>query len=149
MQYVQSRVTQPKMFKSMLACCKLYISESRNPTSLALIEQAAKAYPEAVVINKFKDEIYNRVGYTLVSPLTTDSLSDVTPLSNAVFEMVKAAFESIDLETHSGTHPRLGVVDHICFHPMAKASLDQAAGIAKSVAADIGHKLQGSQCFFS
>ncbi|CAD5179089.1 unnamed protein product [Musa acuminata subsp. malaccensis] len=130
------------MFKSMLACCKLYISESRNPTSLALIEQAAKAYPEAVVINKFKDEIYNRVGYTLVSPLTMDSLSDVTPLSNAVFEMVKAAFESIDLETHSGTHPRLGVVDHICFHPMAKASLDQAAGIAKSVAADISHKLQ-------
>ncbi|KAJ8483608.1 hypothetical protein OPV22_016093 [Ensete ventricosum] len=130
------------MFKSMLACCKLYISESRNPTSLALIEQAAKAYPEAVVINKFKDEIYNRVGYTLVSPLTTDPLSDVTPLRNAVFEMVKAALESIDLETHCGTHPRLGVVDHICFHPLAKGSLDRAAGIAKSVATDIGHKLQ-------
>ncbi|KAK9285164.1 hypothetical protein L1049_024350 [Liquidambar formosana] len=56
--------------------------------------------------------------------------------------MVKAAFEAIDLELHCGSHPRLGVVDHICFHPLACTSLDQIAGIAKSLAADVGSSLQ-------
>lgn len=56
--------------------------------------------------------------------------------------MVKAALDAIDLELHSGTRPRLGVIDHVCFHPLAQASLDQVAGIAWFVAANIGNKLQ-------
>ncbi|KAG6530810.1 formimidoyltransferase-cyclodeaminase-like [Zingiber officinale] len=128
------------MLKTMLACCKLYISESRNVRVLELIEHAAKAHPEVVLINKFKDEVYNRVGYTIVSPLSIHS--DASPLRTAVVDMVKAAFEAIDLELHYGSHPRLGVVDHICFHPLAQATLPQVAEIAKSVACDIGKKLQ-------
>ncbi|KAL5723371.1 hypothetical protein ACHQM5_006783 [Ranunculus cassubicifolius] len=56
--------------------------------------------------------------------------------------MVEAAFQAINLELHLGAHPRLGVVDHICFHPLARASLDEAAWLAKVVAADIGNNLQ-------
>ncbi|KAJ0983155.1 hypothetical protein J5N97_011410 [Dioscorea zingiberensis] len=132
------------MLKSMLACCKLYISESRNAIALDSIERAAKLHPEAIITNIFKDEVYNRVGYTIVSHFTpaNSSLDASSPLKRAVFSMVKAALEAIDLELHSGTHPRVGVVDHICFHPLAQASMDQAAGLANSLAADIGHKLQ-------
>ena len=130
------------MLKTMLGCCKVYISESRNRRALESIERAAKLIPEALIINKFEDETYNRVGYTVVSKLSQEpSLS--CPLRIAVLSMVKAALESIDLESHSGSHPRLGVVDHICFHPLLSASLDQAASVAKSLAADIGHSLQG------
>ncbi|KAK3007004.1 hypothetical protein RJ639_017365, partial [Escallonia herrerae] len=131
-----------KMLKSMLACCKVYISESRNRAALESIEQAAKLFPEAAVINKFEDDTYNRVGYTLVSKLAPKPSSDSCPLKSAVFAMVKAAFEAIDLELHSGSHPRLGVVDHICFHPLASTSLDQVSGSAKHLAADIGSTLQ-------
>ncbi|KAF9590691.1 hypothetical protein IFM89_036214 [Coptis chinensis] len=56
--------------------------------------------------------------------------------------MVKAALETIDLESHCGTHPRLGIVDHICFHPLAQTSLDQTAWLARSVAADTGYNLE-------
>lgn len=129
------------MLKTVLSCCKLYISESRNALALKLIEHAAKAHPEVVLINRFKDEVYNRVGYTIVSPLSIIN-SDASPLRTAVFDMVKAAFEAIDLELHYGTHPRLGVVDHICFHPLAQATLRQVSEIAKLVASDIGKKLQ-------
>lgn len=131
------------MLKSMLGCCKVYISESRNRTALESIERAAKLFPEASLINKFEDETYNRVGYTLVSKLGPQPSSEPCPLRSAVLAMVKAALESIDLELHSGSHPRLGVVDHICFHPLLSATLDQAATIAKSLAADIGYGLQG------
>lgn len=133
------------MLETILVCCKLYISESRNPETLELIEQAAKQYPGVVVINKFLDEFYNRIRYTIVSQINMNSRYDPTPLRGAVFAMVKAASESIDLELHSGAHPRLGVVDHVCFHPLAQASLDQAAEIARSVAIDIGYKLQRKQ----
>ncbi|KAH7842766.1 hypothetical protein Vadar_008957 [Vaccinium darrowii] len=130
------------MLKSMLACCKVYISESRNKAALDSIERAAKLFPQAALINKFEDETYNRVGYTLVSKLTPDPSLGVCPLKSTVFAMVKAAFEAIDLESHCGSHPRLGVVDHICFHPLGCTTLDRMAVLAKSLAADIGSTLQ-------
>ncbi|XP_043690344.1 formimidoyltransferase-cyclodeaminase-like isoform X1 [Telopea speciosissima] len=130
------------MLKLMLACCKVYISESRNKAVLESIERAAKLFPEASVINKFQDEAYNRVGYTLVSKLDPHLPLDSGSLRAPVVSMVKAAFESIDLESHLGSHPRLGVVDHICFHPLGQTSLDQVAQLAKVVAAYIGTELQ-------
>ncbi|OVA13900.1 Formiminotransferase [Macleaya cordata] len=130
------------MLKLMLACCKVYISESRNRIALESIEKASKLYPGVAVVNKFEDEAYNRVGYTIVSKFAPNTGQDSGPFRKAVVAMVKAAFESIDLEFHSGTHPRLGVVDHICFHPLAQTSLDQTAWLAKTVAADIGSNLQ-------
>ncbi|XP_058209014.1 uncharacterized protein LOC131321964 isoform X2 [Rhododendron vialii] len=131
-----------EMLKLMLACCKVYISESRNRVALDSIEQAAKLFPQAAIINKFEDETYNRVGYTLVSKVTPEPSSGMCPLKTTVFAMVKAAFEAVDLESHHGSHPRLGVVDHICFHPLGSTSLDRTAALAKSLAADIGSILQ-------
>lgn len=132
------------MLKLTLACCKVYISESRNKVALDSIEQAAKLFPDTVLVNKFEDETYNRVGYTLVSNLEPKPSSvDPWSLKKVVFGMVKAAFEAIDLECHRGSHPRLGVVDHICFHPLGSTSLEQVAGVAKSLAVDIGSNLLG------
>lgn len=130
------------MLKLMLACCKVYISESRNKVALESIERAAKLFPEAPIVNKFEDVTYNRVGYTLVSSLPPKPSLDSCALKGAVLAMVKAALETIDFGLHCGSHPRLGVVDHICFHPLAQSSLDQAAGIAKSLAVDVGSSLQ-------
>lgn len=135
------------MSKLVLACCKVYISESRNKAALESIERAAKRFPDAPIINKFTDEVYNRVGYTLVSKLPSQPSGKSSSLRNAVLNMVKAAFSAIDFNSHCGSHPRLGVVDHICFHPLASASLDDAAIIAKSLAADVGCGLQGLYFF--
>ncbi|GFS41064.1 hypothetical protein Acr_00g0072020 [Actinidia rufa] len=127
------------MKQSMLLCCKLYISESRNKTALDLIEQAAKLDPETVIVNKFEDRAYNRVRYTLVSYIAHDSTGCpiYSPLHQTVLAMVEAAYAAINLELHCGAHPRLGVVDDVMFHPLARASLDEAAWLAKAVAADI------------
>ncbi|KAK9131631.1 hypothetical protein Scep_011159 [Stephania cephalantha] len=130
------------MLKLNLACCKVYISESRNKAALELIEQASKHFSGVSLVNKFQDEAYNRVGYTLVSNVApTQSANSPSCLGKAVFFMVEAAFKAINFELHCGTHPRLGIVDHICVHPLAQTPLEQAACIAKSLAADIGSNL--------
>ena len=132
------------MLKMMLACCKVYISESRNRSALESIERAAKLFPRAPIMNKFEDVTYNRVGYTLVSKIGhVSSSSEPCHLRSAVSAMVKAAFDNIDFEMHCGTHPRLGIVDHICCHPLADASLDQAAENARLLASDMSSNLQG------
>ncbi|XP_057984415.1 uncharacterized protein LOC110668256 isoform X3 [Hevea brasiliensis] len=130
--------------QSMLLCCKLYISESRNHTALESIESAARLDPETVIVNKFEDRAYNRIRYTLVSYVVLDSTGSAiySPLQQTVLAMIEAAYGAINLESHCGAHPRLGVVDDIVFHPLAQASLDEAAWLAKAVAADIGSRFQ-------
>lgn len=131
------------MLKSMLACGKVYISESRNRAAMETIEQAVRLSKGAAIVNRFEDDIYNRVGYTVVSKLAQKPMPGSCPLKTAVFAMVKAAFDAVDLELHSGSHPRLGVVDHICFHPLGQTSTEQVVLIARSLAVDIGSGLQG------
>ncbi|OVA13901.1 Formiminotransferase [Macleaya cordata] len=134
-----------KQEQSMLLCCKLYISESRNHAALEYIERAAAVLDgETVIMKKFQDRAYNRIKYSLVSYVVHDSTGSpiYSPMQQTVLAMVEAAYETINLELHSGAHPRLGVVDHICFHPLGEGSLEDAAWLAKSVAVDIGNKFQ-------
>ncbi|KAJ4729880.1 formimidoyltransferase-cyclodeaminase-like [Melia azedarach] len=130
--------------QSHLVCCKLFISEGHNREALDAIEQAARLDPETAFINKFEDEAYNRTRYTLVSYVVHDSTGTpiYSPLKQTVVAMVEAAYGAINLELHTGGHPRLGVIDDILFHPLALASMDEAAWLAKAVAANIGSTFQ-------
>lgn len=130
--------------QSLLLCCKLFISESRNHATLDAIERAARLDPETIIVNKFEDRDYNRVRYTLVSYVVHDITGSpiYSPLQQTVLAMVETAFGAINLESHSGAHPRLGIVDDIVFHPLARASMDEAAWLAKAVAADIANRFQ-------
>lgn len=138
------------MDQSILLCCKLFISESRNIATLDAIERAARQNPETVIVNKFEDRAYNRVRYTLVSYVLHDCTGSAiySPLQQTVVAMAETAFNAINLESHEGAHPRLGVVDDIVFHPLARASLDEAAWLAKAVAADIGNRFHGNIFIF-
>ncbi|KAL8045365.1 hypothetical protein ABFX02_08G108800 [Erythranthe guttata] len=130
--------------QSMLLCCKVYISESRNRETLDSIERAARQDQETVIVNKFKDHEYNRVGYTLVSYVAHDSIGCpiYTPLHQSVVAMAEVAYEAINLELHCGAHPRLGVIDDIVCHPLARSSLHEAAWLAKTIASDVGIRFQ-------
>lgn len=128
----------------MLLCCKIYISESRNHTALDSIERAARLNPESVIVNRFQDRAYNRVNFTLVSYVVHDSTGSpiYSPLHQTVVAMAEAAYQHINLELQSGAHPRLGVVDDILVHPLARASLDEAAWLSRSISKEIGNRFQ-------
>ncbi|CAM6128471.1 unnamed protein product [Calypogeia fissa] len=113
-----------------LAFCNLYISDSGNLKALETIEHAARGQSLAPLLHVFNDRDYNRVGYTSAGSLPAQSLKQEAwsqlypsfPLRTTVTETVTAALESIDLQEHSGTHPRIGVVDHVTFDALGSAS---------------------------
>ncbi|KAL6599578.1 hypothetical protein ACP70R_045715 [Stipagrostis hirtigluma subsp. patula] len=125
--------------------CKLYISESRNTMAIDAIDRAARSNPQVAVISKFEDCLYNRVRYTLVSYIINDSSTGeviYSPIMKVLLTMMEAAFSTINLELHSGAHPRMGVNDDLSFHPLGQATMEDAAWLAKQVASDIGNDLQ-------
>eukprot|EP00252_Welwitschia_mirabilis_P007941 TRINITY_DN1963_c0_g1_i3.p1 TRINITY_DN1963_c0_g1~~TRINITY_DN1963_c0_g1_i3.p1 ORF type:complete len:133 (-),score=19.81 TRINITY_DN1963_c0_g1_i3:175-573(-) len=121
-----------------VACCKLYVSETRDVQTLEALEKACLSYSRDLVINVFKDVHYNRVCFTLASSLSSSLLP------KAAMSIVRTAMQTIDLQSHSGSHPRLGVVDHICWFPLGTASLHQVATLAQSMAKDIATDFQGT-----
>jgi len=133
------------MMHSKFICCKLYISESCNPTAIAAIDLAAKTDPQVAVLSKFEDSLYNRVRYTLVSYIIDDSSTGeviYSPIRKVLLAMMEAAFSAINLELHSGAHPRMGVNDDLSFHPLGQATMEDAASLAKQLASDIGNDFQ-------
>uniref|UniRef100_A0ACD5VV97 Uncharacterized protein n=1 Tax=Avena sativa TaxID=4498 RepID=A0ACD5VV97_AVESA len=137
---------KPGMMHSKVICCKLYVSESQNAMVVDAISRIGQKDPEVILLSKFEDEYYNRVRYTLVSYITGDSSTGeavFSPIRKVLLAMIEAAFSAINLELHCGTHPRIGVVDDISFHPLSQAgTMEDAAQLAKLVASDIGNGLQ-------
>ncbi|AQK64367.1 uncharacterized LOC100191169 [Zea mays] len=132
---------------SKFISCKLYISESRNATAVDAVERASKSDPQVVVVSQFGDHHYNRFRYTLVSYIVvvdgggSSAAGEATvvhsPIRKVLLAMIEAAFSSIDLESQSGAHPRIGVVDDLSFHPVGQATIEDAASLARQVASDI------------
>lgn len=135
------------MMHSKVICCKLYISESQNAMVVDAISRIGQKDPEVVLLSKFEDEYYNRVRYTLVSYIISNSSTGeviFSPIRKVLLAMIEAAFSNINLEVHCGTHPRIGVVDDMSFHPLSQAAtMEDAAQLAKLLASDIGNGLQG------
>uniref|UniRef100_A0A0D9VVX0 Formiminotransferase N-terminal subdomain domain-containing protein n=1 Tax=Leersia perrieri TaxID=77586 RepID=A0A0D9VVX0_9ORYZ len=132
------------ILKQKIICCKLYISESQNTKVVDAISRVGQKDPEVVLLSKFEDDHYNRVRYTLASYIINDSTTGevFSPMRRVLLEMIKMAFSTINLEMHTGTHPRIGVIDDMAFHPLNQATMEDAARLAKMVATDIGNGLQ-------
>ena len=79
-------------------CCKLYISESQNAAVVDAISRIGQKDPEVVLLNKFEDEYYNRVRYTLVSYINSESATGeavFSPIRKVLLAMIEAAFSAL------------------------------------------------------
>jgi glutamate formiminotransferase len=120
----------------MIAACNVYISEGQNSDVITRLQTVAStAIPTTSLANLFIDRPYNRSNFTLIS-------RQPDALSEAVVSLSLAALLEIDLQKHSATHPRLGVVDHISCHPLSHGDdprdIDAAALTARTIAQHLG-----------
>jgi len=89
--------------------CVVNISEGRDERAIAAIAAAAGAD----LLDVHSDADYNRSVLTLIG-------------EDAPRAVTTAAVDRLDIRTHHGAHPRIGVVDVVPFVPLAGSSLDDA-----------------------
>ena len=89
--------------------CVVNISEGRDRTTVAAIADAAGAD----LLDVHTDPDHNRSVLTLVG-------------ERAARAVARTAVERLDLRSHTGVHPRLGVVDVVPFVPLGSTPLDEA-----------------------
>jgi len=94
----------------MAYCAVVYVSEGLRSMVLASLSKTASE-SGSLLAHSFVDVTYNRTSYYLVNRSGPELVASALTLC-------KAAYELIDFGQHTGTHPSLGSVDHVCFSPL-------------------------------
>jgi glutamate formiminotransferase len=98
------------------------VSEGRRLDTVERLADAISAVPEVHLLDQTSDSSHNRSVFTLAGPAGA--------VSNALERLVGAAIDEIDMNEHSGEHPRIGAVDVIPFVPLGDTSMDETVEIA-------------------
>ena len=93
------------------------------------------------VINACVDEIRNTAGCTLLNVSSDEShnrtvityIGDAKGVEEASVKLVKKAAELIDLNHHTGEHPRMGAVDVMPFLPIKDCTTEDCVELSKVV----------------
>jgi glutamate formiminotransferase/formiminotetrahydrofolate cyclodeaminase len=113
--------------------CVPNFSEGRRPEVVAKIRAAIAAVEGVVVLDVSSDHSHNRTVMTLIAPV------DVAV--DAAFAGIRAAHELIDLNSHSGEHPRMGATDVVPFIPLEGTTMEDCIVLARTLGERVGREL--------
>ncbi|GHT28340.1 glutamate formiminotransferase [Bacteroidia bacterium] len=111
--------------------CVPNFSEGRNSE---IIEQIANAFRNkggVTLLDYSGDVDHNRMVIT--------AIGEPQALKAAVVEAIGVAVNLIDLNQHSGVHPRMGAVDVVPFIPIKDCTMDEAVALSKEVAEEVAN----------
>lgn len=114
--------------------CVVNYSEGRNKEIIESITSAFTTVSGLKLLNVEADEDYNRVVVTVAG--------DPEIVKSAVVESVVIATRLIDLNLHSGQHPRMGATDVVPFIPIKNMTMAECVSLAKEVAQQIAMRAQ-------
>jgi glutamate formiminotransferase/formiminotetrahydrofolate cyclodeaminase len=113
--------------------CIPNFSEARRPEIIDQIVGAIQSVSEVKMLDRSSDLDHNRTVLTFAgSPAGVEE---------AAFRAIKTAAELIDLDSHTGAHPRIGATDVCPFVPLSGASMDECIAIAKRLGQRVGAEL--------
>ena len=106
-------------------------SEGRDP---AVVKAIGRALAEcADLLDVHTDVDHNRTVYTLVG--------DARRLVEALVAGVAVARERVDLRSHAGVHPRIGVADVVPIVPIRPTDMERAKSASLELARRLGEEL--------
>ena len=113
--------------------CIPNFSEARRPEVIDKIVAAIQSVSEVKVLDRSSDLDHNRTVLTFAG----------TPagVEEAAFRAIQTAAELIDLDTHTGAHPRIGATDVVPFVPLGGASMEECIAIAQRLGQRVGSEL--------
>src|SRR5688572_2439199 len=113
--------------------CIPNFSEARRPEVIDQIVASIASVEGVRLLDRSSDLDHNRTVITFAgSPEAVEE---------AAFRAIKTAAELIDLDNHTGEHPRIGATDVVPFVPLSNASMDDCIAIAKRLGQRVGEEL--------
>ncbi len=109
--------------------CVPNFSEGRDEAKVKALADAARSVAGVILLDQELDADHNRSVLTFAGP--PDAVAE------AALATVGKAVELIDLNQHSGVHPRIGAVDVVPFVPVEGMTLEDCVRLAQQVAEEI------------
>jgi glutamate formiminotransferase/formiminotetrahydrofolate cyclodeaminase len=113
--------------------CISNFSEARRPEVIDQIAAAIQSVEEVKILDRSSDLDHNRTVLTFAGPPFA--------VEEAAFRAVRTASELIDLDNHTGEHPRIGAADVVPFVPLSGAHMDDCIAMAKRLGERVGNEL--------
>jgi glutamate formiminotransferase / formiminotetrahydrofolate cyclodeaminase len=118
---------------SQLIECIPNFSEARRPEIIDRIVAAIQSVADVKLLDRSSDLDHNRTVLTFAgSPAGVEE---------AAFRAIQTAAELIDLDQHTGEHPRIGATDVVPFVPLSGASIEDCIAIAQRLGERVGKEL--------
>ena len=119
--------------KTKLIECIANFSEARRPEVVEQIKTAITSVPDVTLLDQHSDLDHNRTVLTFVGP--------PRGVEEAAYQAIARAAELIDLNLHSGEHPRIGAADVVPFVPITGVNMDDCVQLAQRVGRRVGEEL--------
>ncbi len=113
--------------------CVPNFSEGRNLEVVAQIRSAIAAIEGVTFLDQHSDPDHNRTVITFVG--------DPDAVEKAAFAGISIAAKLIDLDHHTGQHPRMGATDVVPFVPVSGVTLEECVAMAKRLGEKVGSEL--------
>ncbi len=114
--------------------CVPNFSEGRRPEVVRKIRDAIASVKGVTVLDVSSDKSHNRSVITFVVP--------IEQAVDAAFAGISAARDSIDLNAHTGEHPRMGAADVVPFVPLEGATMEQCVELARALGERVAAELE-------
>jgi glutamate formiminotransferase/formiminotetrahydrofolate cyclodeaminase len=114
--------------------CIPNFSDARRPDVIDKIAAAIQSVEEVKLLDRSSDLDHNRTVLTFAGP--------PAGVEEAAFLAIQTAAELIDLDHHTGEHPRIGATDVVPFVPLSDATMDDCIAIAKRLGERVGDELK-------
>lgn len=116
--------------------CVPNFSEGRRPEVVAAIRDAIAAVDGVAILDVSSDASHNRTVVTFVAA--------VDHAVDAAFAGIRAAHDRIDLNEHSGEHPRMGAADVVPFVPLGGegSTMEDCIVLARQLGERVGRELE-------
>jgi glutamate formiminotransferase/formiminotetrahydrofolate cyclodeaminase len=113
--------------------CVPNFSEGRDRARIKQITDAIEAVPGVRLLDVDPGADTNRTVVTFVG--------DPDAVAEGAFHAIAKAAQVLDMRQHHGAHPRMGATDVCPFIPIAGATMDDCAAIARQVGERVGREL--------
>ena len=110
--------------------CIPNFSEARRPEVVDQIVAAVESVAEVSLLDRSSDNDHNRTVLTFAGPPKA--------VAEAAFRAIKTAGQLINMDEHSGEHPRIGATDVVPFVPISDMTMDECVALAKELGQRVG-----------